>query len=138
MSGRWDRFIDAMNHIRASGREWPRIEGQLVSGLPIAMILSRDGKCALLCSPQRGGATYAYLRWGDASKGSWTKSAADLKDPDRKALWAFALLLAADPLKALGDMGKHLGFCIMCSRPLSNDESVALGIGPDCRKRLGL
>ena len=33
--------------------------------------------------------------------------------------------------------GQHIGECGVCGRTLTNDESRAYGIGPDCRKKLG-
>lgn len=33
--------------------------------------------------------------------------------------------------------GRLYGFCIVCSRRLTDEESIAAGIGPVCAKRLG-
>ena len=46
--------------------------------------------------------------------------------------------LAADPLAALTAHGHNTGQCSCCSRLLTNEESVRLGIGPICRARWGL
>lgn len=43
--------------------------------------------------------------------------------------------LAADPLAALSAHGHATGNCSCCGRPLSNPESVRLGIGPICGGR---
>ena len=42
-----------------------------------------------------------------------------------------------DPYKAAVEYGHMTGQCSICSRPLSNPESVKLGIGPVCRQRFG-
>lgn len=44
-------------------------------------------------------------------------------------------LIAQDPTTYSREYGKHTGTCGVCSRPLSNPESVALGIGPVCARR---
>lgn len=44
--------------------------------------------------------------------------------------------IAADPLAASAEYGKHTGVCGMCMRMLTNPESVARGIGPICAGRL--
>lgn len=43
--------------------------------------------------------------------------------------------LAADPLAALSAHGHATGNCSCCGRPLTNPESVRLGIGPICGGR---
>jgi hypothetical protein len=42
-----------------------------------------------------------------------------------------------DPYKAAVEYGHMTGECSVCRRPLSNPESVKLGIGPVCRARFG-
>lgn len=42
-------------------------------------------------------------------------------------------LIAADPLAASALYGQELGVCGVCSRTLTNEESRAYGIGPQCR-----
>lgn len=42
-----------------------------------------------------------------------------------------------EPEKATREYGFATGKCGICSLPLSNPESVRLGIGPVCRKRFG-
>jgi hypothetical protein len=45
------------------------------------------------------------------------------------------LAIAADPLGAAVRYGNKTGTCSCCGRPLSNAESVELGIGPICRAK---
>lgn len=42
-----------------------------------------------------------------------------------------------DPFKAAVEYGHMTGECSVCRRPLSNPESVKLGIGPICRAKFG-
>jgi hypothetical protein len=43
--------------------------------------------------------------------------------------------IAADPLEAMRMYGRETGTCRDCGRRLTNDESRAVGIGPDCFKK---
>jgi Family of unknown function (DUF6011) len=45
--------------------------------------------------------------------------------------------VARDPLAAAVKHGHETGLCAICSRPLSDPESVTRGIGPICAKRFG-
>jgi|SRR5699024_7531825 len=45
-------------------------------------------------------------------------------------------LVAQDPTAASRAYGQHTGTCGVCSRTLSNPESVAAGIGPVCASRI--
>lgn len=42
----------------------------------------------------------------------------------------------ADPIAAVARYGLELGICGICARPLTNEESRTLGMGPICRARL--
>lgn len=46
-------------------------------------------------------------------------------------------LLAVNPASYSAEYGKHTGTCGVCSRLLSDPESVARGIGPVCARNLG-
>ncbi len=46
--------------------------------------------------------------------------------------------LASDPLKEAQAYGQKTGTCSCCGRDLTNEESIALGIGPVCKVRWGL
>ncbi len=45
--------------------------------------------------------------------------------------------LIADPRAAIEGHGKETGNCAVCNRELTDPVSVAIGIGPICRDRLG-
>jgi hypothetical protein len=47
------------------------------------------------------------------------------------------LAVEADPLKAAIEYGRLSGRCCVCSRLLTNEESIEAGIGPICSSRLG-
>jgi hypothetical protein len=42
-----------------------------------------------------------------------------------------------DDAQALEDYNAARGFCARCGRQLTNPTSIALGIGPECRKQPG-
>lgn len=45
--------------------------------------------------------------------------------------------IATDPTAASREYGKQTGTCGVCSRKLTNAESIAAGIGPVCASRIG-
>jgi hypothetical protein len=45
--------------------------------------------------------------------------------------------ISKNPRQASLDYGRESGHCGVCSSPLTNDESLALGIGPVCRAKRG-
>lgn len=45
--------------------------------------------------------------------------------------------IVADPVAAMRKYGEITGTCGNCGLPLENEDSVAFGIGPVCRKKLG-
>ena len=55
---------------------------------------------------------------------------------DREARTAILALIAADPQAALARYGQEIGKCGRCNRTLTDAESRARGIGPECIKAL--
>lgn len=55
--------------------------------------------------------------------------------PEQKAR---ILAIAADPLEAIIAYGRATGKCSICSRKLTDPESVEAGVGPICRAKFGL
>lgn len=54
---------------------------------------------------------------------------------DRRMMFLKAIL--SDPAKASLDYGKQTTHCGVCGRKLTNDESRARGIGPQCAAKMG-
>lgn len=53
-----------------------------------------------------------------------------------KARWTVLDTIVTDgPEECARRFGRELGICAMCGSPLTNPESIALGIGPECRKK---
>lgn len=97
---------------------------------------------------------YAVHMDGDSNELSFFK--VDRPEEGKWAGWTFVKHLASDteyPVKgarkhrileaiaadiegALATYGREIGACGMCGKTLTNDESRAYGIGPDCRKKL--
>jgi hypothetical protein len=47
-------------------------------------------------------------------------------------------VIAIDPLEALKRFGQEIGQCGHCRKQLTDPESRAIGIGPVCRKDMGI
>lgn len=138
--GAWDDFIGCMQHIRDSGNDWPVLSFELKDSLgrpvPLRMKLSSDGNAVWF---DRTGAGVAPQELASLKKGRsafWRDGIKALEPGTKAAVWELLLGLAKDPLGELSRRGKDLGWCACCGRPLSNQESVDRGIGPDCWKRL--
>jgi hypothetical protein len=52
--------------------------------------------------------------------------------------WSRLLARMAEPEKFKVQVINHTGRCGHCHRPLTHPESIPIGIGPDCFKKLGL
>jgi len=50
---------------------------------------------------------------------------------------ALVVTAASDPLAAAVAYGQRTGHCAICSRLLTNEDSIGRGIGPICAERLG-
>lgn len=131
----WDKFFDAMQHIRDSGRQWPTISGE-IGDMSISFGLSRDGSAIFVNEgPGRDAPKLAVL--SSAADNKWYGNLRQKPAATKAQVWALLKALDEDPIKALSDMGQDLGYCMVCGRPLSNEESVHSGIGPVCRGRMG-
>lgn len=53
------------------------------------------------------------------------------------ALKTQILLFGANPQMWMENYGKATGYCCVCGRELTNEESVQYGIGPICREKFG-
>lgn len=93
-----------------------------------------------------------FLRIDKPSDGKWNgwafvkRQAGDTFDrlgsarpglPYRGAAGALVAQVAAEPTEAMARYGRELGHCGRCGRTLTDDESRAFGIGPDCRAMMG-
>jgi len=78
-----------------------------------------------------------YVKEGGAYLGKvaggklFTLSSVDQSTTDR------ILAVAADPQAAAIAYGRKFGKCSVCARDLTDDESIANGIGPVCAKKYG-
>lgn len=132
--GDFSKFVGCMAHIRESGVKWPKIRSETSTGRPVGFALGSKGAVFVKDGYGRADPVMATLR-PDGSP-VWLSAARRLPVAEKPALWALLKGLRDDPEAALAEMGKRLGFCCICGRPLSNAESVDLGMGPKCRSRM--
>lgn len=135
--------IDMLGHIDASGNKWPKVFLSLKSDVTDDEEERRLKFYRYQNGDNMGSAGIrlddVWLGNIDRSTGSWAPTLkAQRLDPETKAkVWAVLKLLRDDPRTLFARNGKLLGTCACCGRPLSNDESVQIGIGPECRAKLG-
>lgn len=115
-----------MEHISASGNKWPRVKLLTPAEREVTMTYWAEGN---LTNVRLDG-----VKLGPIKGAEWTPNAtARGLDRDVKAdVWALMQALKADAAAVFAENGKRTGTCACCGRPLSNDESVARGIGPEC------
>lgn len=87
----------------------------------------------------------AFYRVDRPTEGKWAgKVFVKLMRSDEEQRMSFpaskavlAKIAAVGAQQASAAYGQHIGSCGVCGRTLTNDESREIGIGPDCRARLG-
>jgi hypothetical protein len=89
-------------------------------------------------SSVNAGCLYVKDKWGEylgkvTAQGEFFR-ARGVSDDDIQPVFD----LAADPLGTAIRYGKETGSCACCGRELTDEQSVADGIGPVCKKRFGL
>ena len=74
--------------------------------------------------------TVHYLRRLIGHPGDWKR----IKFNAQQEQWIFEQLGLQTPLALAQLFGEHFTVCAKCGSPLSDPESIALGIGPHCYK----
>ena len=104
-------------------------------------VMVADGRYAIVMADK-----LRFFRVNTPTEGRWAKftfvneifgggNKVAIRD---KALRQAVLAGIADDEGALARFGQELGICGNCGRDLTDEESRALGIGPVCRKNLGM
>lgn len=118
------RIATAFEAVKASGLKWPKL--RLAD-----FVFSPAGE-----NSRNPGAIYVKshgdVYFGKVQDGKFARS----RDCDAETEAAI-IAAAADPFAAAVATGKQTGICACCGRELTNEESVALGIGPICRDKWG-
>lgn len=89
--------------------------------------------------------TLAFYKVDRPTEGRWAgKVFVKLMLSDNEERLSFAAskavlakIAAVGAKEASAAYGQEIGSCGVCSRTLTNDESRAIGIGPDCRAKMG-
>lgn len=118
-----EHIAEAFAAAKASRLKWPKLRLDTF----VFSLASESGRNA--------GAIYVkqdetYL--GKIDGGKFTRSRDCDADTEARIIAA-----CADPAAAATAYGKATGQCSCCGRELTNEESIALGIGPICKERFG-
>jgi hypothetical protein len=128
-----------MGRIKESGNEFPRV--RLAFGdTPLVLTVAGDkSRFPGSVSMTDGGRYPAARFFGRINpQGDFVPSpvARNLPQEDKRALWqVLSRLKGGEAEVVFAEYGKRFGCCAMCGRELTNEESVALGIGPVCREK---
>lgn len=118
-------LVDCFKHAKDQGAKRP---GLIVGSFKFTMAGDESAN---------PGAIYAKDRTQGVYLGKFTR-AKFLKARECTAdQQALLMEIAKDPLRAAIDHGRMTGECALCSRTLSDPESIERGIGPVCAKKFG-
>lgn len=79
--------------------------------------------------------SFCWLKWDDKVCGKIENGQAFAWGADFGAVKDLLVEIEADPLAAAIKYGRLSSRCCSCGRDLTNPESIARGIGPDCAER---
>jgi len=116
-------IADAFGRAQASGLKWPKVTIAEYTFKPASASSKNAGSLYVTT-----GGTYL----GRITDGKLVAS----KDCGQDRL-ARIVAICADPKAAAIEHGKVTGCCAICSRELTNDESIERGIGPICARKFG-
>lgn len=122
----------------------PEITAEVtVAGIPSAEVVPA-GRYAV--ATESGAVnTLAFYKVDRPTEGKWAgRVFVKLLVSDEEQRLSFAAskavlakIAAVGAQEASAAYGREIGSCGVCAKVLTNDESRAIGIGPDCRARLG-
>jgi len=147
LAGERDHDIPALHALIAQAEEGTLTKKSaslaidILMGLPRKPLVHADGEALTAGYYDHDGDTYKIVK----AKHSDNLYAKRLDSPEfGRATWEYVpggmrTLTGATRLtvEQAAERGHLLGVCVICSKTLTTPESVALGIGPVCRKRLG-
>jgi hypothetical protein len=120
----FDRLVTAFGKAQASGLKRPKLH---IAALTFSLAPLSGANAGALYVKDSG----IYL--GKITSGGEFYASRDCRTDQREQVET----VARDPLAAAVQHGRTTGNCAVCSRPLSDPESVARGIGPICAERFG-
>ncbi len=124
----FDKIVTIFSNAKAAGLKRPKLTVDGVQ-LSLAPITGKNAGC--LYVKTSGG--YGDYLGKITADGQFYKSR-ECEDNNIKTIEA----IAHDPLAKAVEHGRKTGNCACCSRPLTNKESVEIGIGPVCKVKWGL
>jgi len=131
--------VDLMHRIRDSGNAWPKVK-LAFNDNPLVFTVAGDRARAPGAINLTDGGSYGQNKWYGRinTDGRFTpaEAARNLSAGDKAELWAILdRLRTGDAEQVFAEYGKRFGVCCMCGRELTNESSVAAGIGPICKER---
>lgn len=123
---RLDGILRIFEAAIASGISHPEAHFVLPSGLKLRLRPGRDGKGVHVTVDEHFGDYLGTV----TPDGRWRPSG-----DTPEAVAEFLVRLAEDPEGVAAESGRRSGRCSWCHRTLTAEESLTIGMGPDCRKR---
>lgn len=124
----FEEVVAILGRIAASGNVFPKLRLRTPNDAPVNIALRTFGHNAGQVRVFAGDTPC-----GEIKDGTWrTPRGWRITPAERADLDALFDRLIEDPKAVCASYGYATGHCALCGRPLSNPESVAMGIGPIC------
>lgn len=120
-----------LGRIASSGNTFPKLRLRTANDIPVNISLKTYGHNAGQVRIFAGDNSCGEIKHGVWHVARGLKMTAT----ERADLDALMARLVEDPKGVCADFGHQTGNCALCGRPLSNPESVAMGIGPICASK---
>lgn len=135
----FDEIVRLMHRIKDSGNDWPRVRLSFHEH-PLHFTVAGERSRFPGCVNLTDGGQYGQNKWygritvdGHFQPG---EAARNLDAEAKKEFWNLLKRLRdGEAEQVFSEFGKNFGTCCICGRDLTNEESVAQGIGPICRQR---
>lgn len=133
------QVVSLMHRIKASGNEWPNVRLAFHDHPLHFSVAGSKARFPGAINLTDGG-SYGQNKWYGRITAdgvfSPAEAARNLESEDKRELWALLQRLRdGDAEQVFAEYGKRFGVCCVCGRELTNEQSVADGIGPICKKK---
>ena len=132
--------VDLMHRIKDSGNEWPKVRLSIGDDMPLVLSVAgeraRNPGAVNMTDGRAYGDNVFYGKITVDGTFQPSQATRNLDRAVKMSLWGLMLRMrdgAAEEVFA--EYGKRFGVCAICGRELTNEVSVARGIGPVCYAR---
>lgn len=133
-------IVNLMHRIKDSGNEWPKVRLSIGDDQPLVLTVAGPRARNPGAVNMTDGRAYGdNIYFGKITVDGTFQPSQASRNLDRvvkESLWALMSRMRDGEAEAVfAEFGKRFGICAICGRELTNETSVARGIGPVCYGR---